>query len=117
MRTFQNILAKLGGTLTLRSLVCALLVALCGTLMAQQDKGAAAKSSLTGRYEGTAKNKAEEVITVTLELTEKHGTLSGMIRSSQGNFPLTGGSHQGDTVTIQFDAGSPGTLSLRMTED
>jgi hypothetical protein len=117
MRTIGNILVKLGGAVTVRWLVCALLVGVCGTAMAQQDKGAAAKSSITGRFEGTAKNKADEVITVTLELAEKDGALSGMIRSSHGDFPITGGSHQGDTVTIQFDAGGPGTLSLRMADD
>jgi hypothetical protein len=116
MRISQNNLARLCRTLSLCSLLCGLVCAQCVTSLAQQDKGATAKPSLTGRYVGTAKNKAEEVITVTLELTEKEGALSGMIRSSHGEFPITGGSHQGETITIQFDADSPGTISLRMTE-
>ncbi|MGH9496382.1 MAG: hypothetical protein ACRD3B_15385 [Candidatus Sulfotelmatobacter sp.] len=113
----DSFFAKLGGSLTLRALVCTLLFAVFGAALAQQDKGAAVKSSMTGRYEGTAKNKAEEDIRVTFELTEKDGALSGMIRSSHGDFPITGGSHQGDAVTIQFDADGPGTVSLRMNED
>ena len=116
MRTLDSF-AKLGGRVTSCALLCALLLAVSGAAVAQQDKGAAAKSSMTGRYEGTAKNKAEEDIRVTFELTEKDGALSGMIRSSQGDFPITGGSHQGDAVTIQFDADGPGTISLHMTED
>jgi hypothetical protein len=55
---------------------------------------------------------------VTLDLTEKEGALSGEIQSSHGNFTITGGSRKGDAVTVDFDAGgSPGTLSLRMTDD
>lgn len=98
-------------------IVVLLLGVLSGISFAQQAKAAPANSSLTGRYEGTAKNKAEEDIRVTFELTEKDGALSGMIRSSHGDFPITGGSHRGDAVTIQFDADGPGTISLRMNED
>jgi hypothetical protein len=98
-------------------LVC-LMLALCCVAQAQKDKSAPAKTALTGRYEGTAKNKADEVITVAFDLTEKEGALSGTINSSHGDFPITGGSHEGDTVTIEFDAGGPtGTLSLHLTDD
>ena len=105
-------------------LLC-LMLALCCAAQAQQDKdkdkekdkSAPAKTALTGRYEGTAKNKADEVITVAFDLTEKDGTLSGTINSSHGDFPITGGSHQGENVTIEFDAGGPGTISMRLTDD
>ena len=98
------------------SILCMVFVLGCVAL-AQQGKSGA-KTDLTGRYEGTAKNKAEDVITVALELTEKEGTLSGTIRSSHGDFTITGGSRQGETVTIEFDAGGPvGTISLRMAGD
>lgn len=83
----------------------------------QQDKGASTSSPLTGRYEGTAKDKAENVISVTLDLTEKDGALSGTINSSHGDFTITGGSHKGEAVTIEFDAGGPGTISLTMNSD
>src|ERR1035437_3208093 len=91
-----------------------LMVALCFVAQAQQDKSAPAKASLTGRYEGSAKNKAEEVITVAIDLTEKEGALSGTIHSSHGDFPIAGGSHQAEAITIEFDAGGPGTISLHM---
>jgi hypothetical protein len=67
----------------------ALLVAVCAG--AQQGKN---KADVTGKYEGTAKNAAGEVITVTLDLTEKDGAISGTISSSHGDFPITSGSHQ-----------------------
>jgi hypothetical protein len=98
-------------------ILCLMLV-LCCVALAQQGKSGSAKTDLTGRYEGTAKNKAEDVITVSIDLTDKEGTFSGAIRSSHGDFTITGGTHKGDAVTIEFDAGGPvGTLSLRMTED
>ena len=76
------------------------------------------KADVTGRYEGTAKNAAGETITVTLDLAEKDGAVSGSISSSHGDFPVTGGSHQGNTVTLQFDAqGTSGTISLEVSED
>lgn len=83
-----------------------------------QAAGTAAKTTLTGAYAGTAKNRAQEVITLTLELTEKEGTVSGMIRSDHGNFSITGGSHHGDDVTLEFDAdGTSGTITLKVSDD
>jgi hypothetical protein len=98
--------------------ISCLMLVLCCVALAQQGKSGAAKTNSTGRYEGTAKNKAEDVIDVTLDLTEKEGALSGAIHSSHGDFTITGGSREGEAVMVEFDAGgSPGTLSLRMTED
>src|ERR1700728_3220326 len=77
-----------------------------------QDRSA----SVAGRYEGTATNKAGEVITVTRELKEAEGVLSGKISSSHGDFPVVSGSRQGDKVTITFDTGGDtGTISLKRT--
>jgi hypothetical protein len=82
---------------------------------AQQGKS---KADLTGRYEGSAKNAAGEVITVTLDLAEKEGAVSGTIRSTHGDFPITSGSHQRKTVTLQFDAqGTSGTIAMELSED
>ena len=86
--------------------------------VAQAQQAKPPKPNLTGRYEGIAKNKAEDVITVTLDLTEKEGALSGAIHSSHGDFTIIGGTHKDDAVTLDFDAGgSSGTLSLRLTDD
>ncbi|HZQ95183.1 MAG TPA: hypothetical protein VFA67_09250 [Candidatus Sulfotelmatobacter sp.] len=91
-----------------------LLLGVCSAI-AQQAKS---KADLTGRYEGTAKNRAEEVIPVTLDLTEKDGAITGTISSSHGDFAITSGSRQGKTVTLQFEAeGTAGTISLEASED
>jgi hypothetical protein len=98
--------------------VACLMLALCCVAQAQQGKSAPAKASLTGHYEGSAKNKADEVIPVGFDLTENEGALSGMIHSSHGDVPIARGSHQGETVTIEFDAGgATGTISLKTTDD
>jgi len=90
-----------------------LFVAVCAG--AQQGKN---KADSTGKYEGTAKNAAGEVITVTLDLIEKDGAISGTINSSHGDFPITSGSHQEKKVTLQFDAqGTSGTISLEVNGD
>jgi len=74
--------------------------------------------SVAGRYEGTATNKAGEVITVTLDLKESEGVLSGKISSSHGDFPVVSGSRQGDKVSITFDTGGDtGSISLKRTGD
>jgi hypothetical protein len=93
------------------------LICLASLAIAQQAKTTPLSAAVTGHYEGTAKNKAEDVITVALELAEKDGALSGTINSSHGDFAITGGSHKGDAVTIEFDAGSPGTISMTMNND
>src|ERR1035437_11197241 len=90
------------------------------TLLVAQQHGVAADSgdSVAGRYEGTATNKAGEVITVTLDLKEAEGVLSGKISSSHGDFPVVSGSRQGDKVSITFDTGGDtGTISLKRTGD
>jgi hypothetical protein len=98
--------------------VACLMLALCCVVQAQQGKGAPPKASVTGHYEGSAQNKGGEVIEVSFDLTEKDGALSGIIHSSHGDFPIVGGSHQGEAVTIEFDANGPtGTISLKTTDD
>lgn len=103
------------------SVVCFMLALSC-VAMAQQNKSAPdkapAKSDVTGHYEGSAKNSEGEVITVTLELTEKEGAISGMIRSSHGDFAISNGSHKEDAVSLEFDAeGTAGTISLKINGD
>ena len=112
-------LAKLTQILTLNQmLVLCFILAFIGCAAAQQDKMAATKGAVNGHYQGTAKNRAEETIQVTFELAEKEGTMSGMIRSDHGDFTITGGSHKGEDVTLEFDAGGPtGTITLKLAED
>ena len=97
--------------------LCLVLAPLCIAL-AQQGKDASAKG-LNGRYAGTAKNAAGDIITVAFELTEKDGAMSGMIRSDHGDFTITGGSHKGEDVRLEFDTGGgpSGTILLKLAED
>ena len=96
----------------------AAVICLASLALAQQNKATASGAPVTGHYEGTAKDRAENVITVALDLTEKDGALSGMINSSHGDFTISGGSRKGDDVTLEFDAGGPvGTLTLRRNGD
>jgi hypothetical protein len=99
------------------SVLCLVVVMSCLGL-AQKDKSTPTKGDMTGHYEGTAKNNAGEVINVALDLTEKAGVMSGMIRSSHGDFSITGGAHHEDEVTLEFDAnGASGSITLRPKED
>jgi hypothetical protein len=100
------------------TLLVSLFLALCCVAQAQQGKNAPAKSDVTGRYEGMAKDEEGQDITVTLDLTEKDGVVTGMINSSHGDFQISNGSHKGDDVSLEFNAnGTAGTISLRRTED
>ncbi len=101
-----------------RVLVLSLIVAPLCIATAQQDKKAAMKGSVTGTYAGTAKNNAQDIIQVTVDLTEKEGAMSGMIRSDHGDFTITGGSHKGEDITLEFEAnGASGTINLKLAED
>jgi len=116
----QKKFARLGEMAIVRRMLVLCLVFILAPLcvVAQQGKNSSAKGSVAGRYEGTAKNRAEEVINVTFELTEKEGAMSGMIRSDHGDFSITGGTHHGEDVTLEFDAnGSTGTITLKKAED
>lgn len=104
--------SRVGGWALMLCVVAAL------SFSAAAQKGPAAKSDVSGHYEGTAKNNAGELITVALDLTEKDGGMSGMIRSSHGDFNITSGSHKGDDIMLEFDAnGSAGSITLRAKED
>ena len=100
-------------------LVLCLVLAPLGIATAQQAKNGSAKSTLDGRYEGTAKNAAGDIITLAFELTEKDGAMSGMIRSDHGDFTITGGAHKGEDVRLEFDTGGgpTGTILLKVAED
>jgi hypothetical protein len=119
MKTSPNRVARLGEmAIVQRMLVLCLILAPLCIATAQQGKNTSAKGSVTGHYEGTAKNRAEEVIQVKFELTEKEGAMSGMIRSDHGDFTITGGTHHGEDVTLEFDAGGPtGTITLKLAAD
>ena len=94
-----------------------LMLALTCLGFARQAKSGPAKA-VTGHYEGTAKNKADSVITLSIDLTEKDGTVTGIIHSDHGDFTITGGSHKGDAVNLEFETGGPtGTIAMNMDAD
>ncbi len=104
--------------ITRRVMVLWLVAALASVALAQNGKSSPAKSDLTGHYEGSAKNNAGEVIDVAFDLTEKDGVMSGMIHSSHGDFTISGGSHKGEDVSLEFNGGEAnGTISLKSAED
>lgn len=114
MKTSQKKLTKVAKLLMM---LCCVAV-LVSIAQAQKDKNTPAKSDLTGHYEGTAKNHGGDLIQVAFDLTEREGAITGMIHSDHGDFTITGGSHKGDAVTLEFDTGgATGTISLNRTED
>jgi hypothetical protein len=120
MRLSYKKLAGLGAMTTAQRLLvlCLVLAPLC-VAAAQQGKSGSAKGTVTGRYEGTAKNAAGDIITLAFELTEKDGAMTGMIRSDHGDFTIAGGSHKGEDVRLEFDTngGPSGTILLKLAED
>ena len=76
MKTSHKKFARLGEMAIVKRMLvlCLVLAPLC-VATAQQGKNTSAKGSVTGHYEGTAKNWAEEVIQVKFELTEKEGAI------------------------------------------
>ena len=117
MRTSQKKLGLLAEAVR-RMLILSLIIAPLCAAAGQQDKKAASKGSVTGKYEGIATNNAKENIQVTFELTDTDGTMSGMIRSDHGDFTITGGSHKGEDVTLDFDAnGATGTITLKLAQN
>jgi hypothetical protein len=73
---------------------------------------------LEGQYEGTATNKAQQAIPLVINLRYDGGRFSGQINSSYGVYPITGGTRNGDSITIEFDAsGDKGAISAKFSGD
>jgi hypothetical protein len=69
-------------------------------------------------YEGMATGRDQQEIPVSMDLGEAGGTFSGEITSSYGTFAITGGTRDGDRITLQFDAnGETGTVSAQLIGD
>ncbi|HLV87294.1 MAG TPA: DUF5694 domain-containing protein [Candidatus Sulfotelmatobacter sp.] len=74
-------------------------------------------SAATEHYEGSATNNEQESIPVTIDLAESAGAFSGQIISSYGTFAITGGTRDGDSVTLHFDVnGDTGTITARLAD-
>src|SRR6476646_6989554 len=86
--------------------------------LAQRERtNAAVGQSFMGHYEGTATNKAKQVIPLAIDLTDAGGNLSGEISSTFGLFRIVGGTHHADAITIEFDVGGEkGTISAKLSD-
>jgi hypothetical protein len=84
----------------------------------QEENTAQAAPQLTGHYEGAATNKEQQFIPLVINLRYVSGTFSGQINSSYGVFPITGGTRNDDSITIEFDAsGTKGAISAKLSGD
>jgi Family of unknown function (DUF5694) len=80
-------------------------------------KPAAARPSFTGHYQGTAKNKAQQLIPLAIDLTDEDGAFSGTITTSQGVYPIVGGTRRSTRITIIFDAaGEVGSIAAKLAD-
>ncbi len=71
---------------------------------------------LTGHYEGTATGKEQQAIPVVINLTYVDDSLSGQISSTYGVFSITGGTRNGNAITMKFDAsGDKGSISAKLS--
>ena len=84
----------------------------------QKENTSPAAPRLAGHYEGTATNKAQQAIPLIVNLTDNNGRFSGQINSNYGVYPITGGTRNGDSITIEFDAnGDKGAISAKLSGD
>lgn len=71
----------------------------------------------TGHYEGEATNKENQALAVIIDLRDTDGALSGSITTPVGVFPITGGSRQGRSMIIEFDAGGQkGSITVQVSD-
>jgi len=75
-------------------------------------------SGATDHYEGIATGGDQQDIPVSIDLSQGTASFSGEITSSYGTFAITGGTRDGDRITLQFDAnGETGTVSAQVLGD
>jgi hypothetical protein len=76
-----------------------------------------AKSGTVEHYEGTAAGNGQEALPVAIDIVEADGELSGEIVSTYGTFAITGGTRDGDSITLQFDVnGETGTVTGKLKD-
>jgi hypothetical protein len=83
-------------------------------VMAQGEKP---RPSLTGKYQGTAKS-GTDVLNITLELVDDHGTFTGSVTTQFGNFKIVKGKLADDVLTLETEGnGTTGEFTLKAKED
>ena len=81
------------------------------------SKQASVKVSFTGHYEGTATNKAHDIIPLVIDLSDGAVAPSGRISTTLGVFPIIGGEIQGNHLKINFELGEEtGSISAELSD-
>ena len=89
------------------------------TAAGQQSSSAQpnAQGSLTGKYEGIAKDSTDEV-KATLDLVDESGKFSGALTTPLGMFKLVKGQMVDGVLSLEFETkGPPHKLTLRQKDD
>jgi hypothetical protein len=76
----------------------------------------AAKDTISGRYEGTAKAAGVADIQLTIELKNEAGKLSGRLITPQGPVEISEGALAGDKVSLKFGS-RDGALTAQLQND
>lgn len=108
--------------MTMTLLSVALLVTFSSVASARafsnESNQAAAKDTLSGKYEGVAKSDQLGDIPLTVEIKNDNGKLSGKIDTPQGPAAITSGTYADGKVTMKFDAGgNEGTVTATVAGD
>ena len=101
------------------SLAAAIFVLLIVSLtVAAQPATNSPQASLTGKYEGMAKNETGEQ-KVTLDLVEDAGKYSGTLTTAQGSFKILKGQMANGVLTLDIEkpGGSSGQMSFKKNGD
>ncbi|HLG13338.1 MAG TPA: hypothetical protein VJH03_02290 [Blastocatellia bacterium] len=73
--------------------------------------------SISGKYEGVAKNASIGELPLTVEIKNDNGKISGKIDSPQGPAPITSGTYADGKLTLKFDAGgTEGTVTAKFAD-
>lgn len=116
-----------GNFITQTSLAALLVLSVVAVAFAQQKPGSAptaanetpaAKDTISGKYEGTAKAAGVADIQLTIELKNEAGKLSGRLIAPQGTVEISEGVLTGDRVSLKFGIGGrDGTLTAQLQND
>jgi len=94
-----------------------LLIATCLTCAVAAAQGGNQKSTLSGKYEGTAKAPDGDVH-LTLDLTDDAGKVSGQLTSPHGVYKIVKGQMAAGVLTLDAEGpNSKGRLTLRQKDD
>lgn len=101
-------------TISIAAGAALLLASFSIAIMAQGEKP---RPSLTGKYQGTAKS-GNDILNMTIELVDEHGTFTGSVTTQFGNFKIVKGKLADDVLTLETEGnGTTGEFTLKAKED